>query len=165
MDQDVPQFEALIVPHRSLSSRTLAVLLGVLALLCCATTGVMVWRGAWPVAGFTGAELLLAAVLFRHNARGVRESELVLLSDAGLRIIRTDAKGRRRERVLPPAWLGVRLTDRPGRVPMLTLAARDLNEEVGRCLGEAEKRDLAAALEAALHRFRHPSFENPQLGG
>ena len=163
MDQDVPQFEALIVPHRSLSARALGVLLCALALLCCATTGVMVWRGAWPVAGFTGVELLLAALLFRHNARGVREAELLLLSDSGLRIIRTDAKGRRRERLLPPTWLAVRLTDRPGRVPMLTLVARDHIEEVGRCLGEVEKRDLAAALDAALHRWRNPRFDNRQL--
>ena len=163
MDQDVPQFEALIVPHRSLTPRALGVLLGVLAALCCATTSVMVWRGAWPVAGFTGVELLLAAVLFRHSARGVREAELLLLSENGLRIVRTDAKGRRRERVLPPTWLNVRLTERAGRVPLLTLATRDVTEEVGRALGEEEKRDLAAALDAALHRWRNPGFDNPQL--
>ena len=163
MDQDVLQFEALIVPHRSLSPRALGVLLGVLAALCCATTSVMVWRGAWPVAGFTGAELLLAAVLFRHSARGVREAELLLLSDSGLRIIRIDANGNRRERVLPPAWLNVRLTERAGRVPLLTLAVRDASEEVGRALGEVEKRELAAALDAALRRWRSPGFDNPQL--
>ena len=160
---DVLQFEAVIIPHRSLSPRALWVLLGVLVVLCCATSGVMVWRGAWPVAGFTGVELLLAALLFRHNARGVREAELLLLSDSGLRIIRTDAKGHRRELVLPPAWLNVRLTERPGRVPLLTLNTRDLSEEVGRSLGETEKRDLASALDAALHRWRHPNFENAQL--
>jgi hypothetical protein len=43
--------------------------------------------------------------------------------------------------------------------------ARDFSEEVGRCLGEAEKRDLAAALDAALHRWRNPRFDNPQLSG
>jgi uncharacterized membrane protein len=65
--------------------------------------------------------------------------------------------------VLPPTWLNVRLTERAGRVPLLTLDARDFSEEVGRCLGEAEKRDLAAALDAALHRWRNPRFDNPQL--
>ena len=160
---DVLQFEAVIIPHRSLSPRALWVLLGVLVVLCCATSGVMVWRGAWPVAGFTGIELLLAALLFRHNARAVREAELLLLSENGLRIVRTDAKGHRRELVLPPAWLNVRLTERSGRVPLLTLNTRDLSEEVGRSLGETEKRDLASALDAALHRWRHPNFENAQL--
>jgi uncharacterized membrane protein len=107
--------------------------------------------------------LLLSLPLFRLNARGVREAELLLLSEGSLRIVRTDAKGGRRERVLPPAWLNVRLIERAGRVPLLTLVARDLSEEVGRCLGEAEKRDLAAALGTALHRWRNPRFDNPQL--
>jgi uncharacterized membrane protein len=163
MVHEVPLFEAMIVPHRSLSPRALGVLLGVIAVLCCATTGAVLWSGAWPVGGFTGAELLLAALLFRLNARGVREAELLLLSERSLRIVRTDAKGGRRERVLPPAWLNVRLLERAGRVPLLTLVARGFNEEVGRCLGEAEKRDLAAALDAALHRWRNPRFDNPQL--
>ena len=88
---------------------------------------------------------------------------MLLLSETGLKIVRTDAKGNRRELVLPPAWLNVRLTERPGRVPLLTLNTRDHSEEVGRALGETEKRDLAAALDAALHRWRHPNFENPQL--
>ena len=70
MRRSVLQFEAVIVPHRSLSPRALGMLLGVLVVLCCATTSVMVWRGAWPVAGFTGIELLLAAVLLSlRNAR------------------------------------------------------------------------------------------------
>jgi hypothetical protein len=34
---------------------------------------------------------------------------------------------------------------------------------VGSCLGAAEKRELAAALEDALHRWRNPRFDNPQL--
>ena len=35
--------------------------------------------------------------------------------------------------------------------------------EVGAELGEAEKRDLAEALNLALHRHRNPVFDNPQL--
>ena len=38
-------------------------------------------------------------------------------------------------------------------------------EEVARALGEEEKRELAAALAEALHRLRHPVFENPHLDG
>jgi uncharacterized membrane protein len=51
----------------------------------------------------------------------------------------------------------------PGRVPRLVLTARNVREEIGAALGETEKRDLAAALGAALHRRRNPTFENSQL--
>ena len=48
-------------------------------------------------------------------------------------------------------------------MPRLLLATRGVQEEVGRALGEEEKRDLARALRAALHRSRNPVFDNPQL--
>jgi hypothetical protein len=38
-----------------------------------------------------------------------------------------------------------------------------LEEEVGAQLGEEEKRDLAAALGAAMERWRNPVFDNEQL--
>jgi uncharacterized membrane protein len=124
---------------------------------------VFVWLGAWPVGGFTGLELLLAAFLFRLNARAVRGSEMLLLTEAGLRIIRTSPDGVRRERTLPPAWLNLVIEERPGRVPGLLLVARDVRVEIGRDLGEVEKRDLAEALGGAMDRLRNPRFDNPQL--
>ena len=88
---------------------------------------------------------------------------MLLLSDEGLRVVRTDMAGRRVERRLQSAWLRAGLEERPGRVPALWLSDRGGRMEVGAELGEAEKRDLAAALAAALHRHRNPVFDNPQL--
>ena len=45
----------------------------------------------------------------------------------------------------------------------LLLVAHGVREEVAATLGEEEKRDLWAALRAALHQLRNPSFDNPQL--
>jgi uncharacterized membrane protein len=163
MTEDSLHFEAVIVPHRSLSARGMRRLLAVLCLLSGGTAAGFMWLGAWPVGGFAGLELVLAAFLFRLNARAVRESELVMLSDSGVRIVRTDQAGRRRESVLPAAWLSIRLLERAGQVPALTLVSRDISIEIGRALGESEKRDLAQALEAALERWRNPRFDNPQL--
>ncbi len=163
MDAADVLFEAVIVPHRSLSRRGLRLLLGVIALLCCVNAAVFIHIGAWPVGGFTGVELLLAAVLLRLNATAARASELLLLTPAELRIVRTDPKGRRVESVLSPAWLTVQLEERPGRVSGLWLGTRGTREEIARSLGEDAKRDLAQALAAALDRWRNPRFDNPQL--
>jgi uncharacterized membrane protein len=163
METDQVMFEALIVPHRSLSRRGRALVLLALGAVCCVNVGVSIVTRAWPVGGFAGAELLLAAYLLRRNARDARASELVLLSEQSLRIIRTDAKGARQEQTLSPFWLTMHLQDRPGRVPTLLLTAQGRHEEVGRSLGEAEKRDLARALSDALHRWRNPVFDNTQL--
>jgi uncharacterized membrane protein len=158
-------FEAVIVPYRSLSPRALRLLIGTVCALSCGTSTVFWWLGAWPVAGFTGAEILLAILLLRHNARAQRASEVVLLREDAMRVIRTDMNGRREELTLPAAWLNVALEEKPGRVPGLFLVVRGRREEVARSLGEAEKRDLAEALRAALHGWRNPRFDNPQLRG
>ena len=108
---------------------------------------------AWPVIGFSVVEVGVAVLLLRLNARRARASEVVLLSHDALRIVRTDARGKREERSLSPAWLNVLLQDEPGRVPRLFLMARNMREEIAGHLWEAEKRDLATALTDALHRI------------
>ncbi len=161
--QDV-LFEAMIVPHRSLSRRGLRLVMGGIGVICAANLIVFGYLRAWPVCGFAGGELVLAAALLRLNALGARASELLLLTPEALRVVRTDAKGvRREERVLKPAWLAVHIEERPGRVPALWVGSHGVREELGRFLGEAEKRDLARALAEALHRWRNPVFDNPQL--
>lgn len=162
-DADELLFEAVIVPHRSLSRRGLWLLIGTIC-LACTLTGLRFWMiGAWPVLGFSVVEIGLAVLLLRINARRARATELVLLSADALRLVRTSATGERHEKVLSPAWLNVVLEDRPGRVPKLFLAWREQREEIAASLGEVEKRDLAMALRQALHHLRNPRFYNAQL--
>ena len=71
-------FEAVLVPHRSLSPRGLRVLMGVLIVSVMAMSSVFWLLGAWPVVGFSGVEVGLAAVLLRANAAGGRSSEMLL---------------------------------------------------------------------------------------
>ena len=156
-------FEAVIVPHRSLAPRGLCILVAVICLLCGLTVLRFWLLGAWPVAVFSVVDIGFAIVLLWLNARRARASELVLLSEDVLRIVRTDRTGRRRECVLPAAWLNAMLEEPPGRVPTLVLVSRNVREEIGAALGESEKRDLAAALRDALHQVRNPRFDNPQL--
>ena len=156
-------FQALIVPHRSLSPRgvraVIALMLGCTALVL---LRILLIR-AWVVLPFSIVEVGLAIVLLLVNARIGRASELVMLTDAALSVTRTDRAGRRQECRLSPAWIQVVLEEPPGAVPRLVLAARDRREEIGALLGEAEKRDLAASLRQALWQMRNPVFDNPQL--
>lgn len=156
-------FEAVIVPHRSLSQTGLCLVLGAVLACCLASGTVFALAGAWPVGVFAGAELLLAGLLVRLHLRAARASEMLLLSPDGLRVVRTSPRGAVHSRTLPADWMTVRLEERPGRVPALLLLGHGLREEVGRALGEEAKRDLAEALAAALHRRRNPVFDNPQL--
>lgn len=156
-------FQALIVPHRSLSPKGLRRVI-YLILACTALVLLRVWLAhAWPVLGFGVIEIGMAIVLLCWNARRARASELILLTEQTLSIIRTNPAGRRIEHHLPVGWLNVVMEEEPGRLPRVVLASRAVREEVGAVLGETERRDLAVALRDALWRMRNPLFDNPQL--
>ncbi len=157
------QFEAVIVPHRSLSATGLRILLGVVLAACIISSTVFALVGAWPVGIFAGLELILAAILFRLHLRAARASELLLLAPDGLRIVRTSPAGAVSTSHLQADWMTVRLEERPGRVPALMLLGHNRRVEIARTLGEGAKRTLAQALADALHRRRNPVFDNPQL--
>jgi uncharacterized membrane protein len=161
--EDPILFQAEVTPHRSLSARGLRLIIAFVCTVSLGTTTLFWSLGAWPIAGFNGGEILLAMVLLRAHQKSARAREVLLLSGAGLRILRVDAQGRQSEQTLPAGWLNVILTERPGRVPGLYLTARGAQVEVARSLGEPEKRDLAEALAGALHRLKNPVFDNPQL--
>ena len=160
---DATAFEAVIIPHRSLGRVGLRWLVGFIVLLSTGISAGLWFVGAWPAVLFNGAEILLAVVLLRRNARAAQASEILLLSPAGLRIVRTDVGGCRTERMLRSGWLSAVLEERAGRAPALWLSDRGQRMEVGAELGEIEKRDLAAALREALYQHRNPVFDNPQL--
>ena len=58
--------------------------------------------------------------------------------------------------MLPAGWLNAVMEEPPGRVPRLLLVAHGVREEIATTLGEAEKRDLSAALRAALAPAAQP---------
>ncbi len=156
-------FEAVIKPHRSLSYRAMFMVMGAMLAVSLFITSEMAHLGAWPVIGFNLADMLLALTLFWLNMRAARSCETISLSEESLAITRTDASGRRTSFSLPPDWLNVVLEERPGTVPKLLFSSRGKSFEVARALGEAQKRDLAQALSRAMHRWRNPRFDNPQL--
>jgi uncharacterized membrane protein len=156
-------FQAVVMPHRSLSPRGLRVLIAAICGSSLLITTLFFIMGAWPIAGFSGVEITLAVLLLRLNAREARRSEVIMLTPGQIRVIRTDVKGRRSERQMDASWLNVVVQERAARVPALLLCSRHAQEEVAREIGEVAKRELADGLAAALYRWRHPVFDNPQL--
>jgi len=158
-----PIFEALIIPHRSLSPNGVRWLLGGIGGLS-ALIALRFWLlGAWPVIGFSVIEIGAAIFLVMLNVHRARSSERVLLDSDMIRVVRTNPSGLTRETALSAAWLNVVVEQEPARVPRLLLGTRNQWEEIGTALGEAEKLDLARALKEALYKLRHPEFDNPQL--
>ncbi len=76
-----PLFEAIIIPHRSLSRRGVMILCLSVAGLSSLLALRFWFIGAWPVAGFSVIEVGLFVFLLRLNVRHARQSELVLLTE------------------------------------------------------------------------------------
>src|ERR1700712_637372 len=86
---DLPLFEIRMLANRRLlprAMRRVILLLTGASLLISA----LFWHlGAWPVPGFCGAEVLVACLLLRRNARGGRASEAIVLRPDVLLLSRT----------------------------------------------------------------------------
>ena len=157
-------FEAICTPSRSLGRRGMRLVAAALLGGSAVTGGLFLALGAWPVLGFTGLEATLVLGLMGLHRRWSRRSmEVLVLTGDRLTIRRTDGRGRREEFSIDPYWARLRLEERPGRVSLLVLRQRGRAIEIGRLLGDEQKRDLAGALGDALRRWREPVFDNPQL--
>jgi uncharacterized membrane protein len=159
--QDAPPiFEARTAPLDSLGPRGFRIVAWLLGGAFAATGVVFALVGAWPVLLFAGAEgLLVLGLLALYRRTAARDSEWVTVADGRVRVRRR--RGRRVETLeLDAFW--ARLAREEGR---LLLGQRDRRIEVGCFLGPEEREAFGAELEAALHRARNPSFDNPQLRG
>ena len=164
MDEDDRTiFEAVLTPHRSLTGTQASAVALVLSGLSVSLGGALAWLGAWPVLGFSGAEIAIAAALLVRHARAGRATEHVRLTGRMIHVVRDDGRGRVQRRAFSTAWLAVALEERPGTVSRLVLRGRGLAFEIAPVLGEDEKRAFGAALAVALDDLRSPRFDNVQL--
>src|SRR5690606_5270872 len=131
-----------------------AVLIGIVAAVNFAAGAYFMARGAWPVFGFCGLEVLAVWWAFRANYRAARAHETVQLSDDELRVRRVDAKGRAEAVSLQPHWARVRLSRRPDDSTHLHLASHGREVEIAAMLSPPEKADFARALEEALAKLK-----------
>ena len=157
-------FNALITPHRSLSMRGFAILIGIVAAVNFASGVLFMAKGAWPVFGFCGLEVAAVWWAFRANYRSARAHETVQLSDDELRVRRVDAKGKAQAFSFQPYWVKVALHEEPDESTHLHLTSHGRGIEVAAALSPPERADFARALERALAKLRGaPSVERASL--
>jgi uncharacterized membrane protein len=159
-------FEAVTTPACSCGRDGLRLVTLLLVLPAIGLAALSATVGAWPVIGFLAVALALAlALLALHRRRSARQVEIVTLTADRLTVMRIDGDGRPAvEATLEPYWSRVWLHERAGAACELWLTQpRHRAIEIGCYLGDAERRELATALGAALRRYREPVFDNPQL--
>ncbi len=147
-------FERVLVPHRSLPHRgfrLLMLLLGVLSF----TVGIaFVAVGAWPVVGFFGLDVALLYLAFRLSYRSARQREVLRLAGDDFTVERVGIYGERQAWRFQAFWLRVALEERHGTAPRLVIGSHGRRLVIGHFLPPLSRRELAAALGAALTRWR-----------
>jgi uncharacterized membrane protein len=151
-EEDPVVFDAVLQPHRSLSQRGFAILMGGVGAACLVNGAVFLTIGAWPVFGFFGGEALLFYLLFQLNYRSARMFERVWFNRRQLTVERHDAGGRERRWTFQPYWLRVTMDDPPRHDSRLVLTSHGRSLVIGSFLTPEERLDFARALRAALAR-------------
>jgi uncharacterized membrane protein len=157
-----PVFQALIVPHRSLTRRGVIAVAALLLLLSLTVALRFWWLGAWPVAGLCLLEGPFVLLLLALNLRSARASELIMLNPQQITVVRTDPAGRRQYLSLPSGWLRVDLEDAKGS-SRIVLSSHGRLCEIGGFLHESDRLSLFEALRDAVYGVRNPRFDNAQL--
>ncbi len=145
-------FDAILTPHRSLGRPGFAILMAVVAAVNIGLGISFTLRGAWPIFGFCGLDVLLFYIMFQLNYRSARMFERIRLLPDELIVERHDRRGHKQSWSFQPYWLRIAMDDPPDHGSQLVLSSHGRSLAVGSFLTAAERFDLAQALHRALQR-------------
>ena len=154
MESAKPFFEAVVRPHRSLDAFGFKLLMAVLIAANSAFGIFMLLRGAWPVAGFLGLDVLGVYIAFRLSYAQAAAFERITISGNDLVVAQVNARGRGREWRCPSYWASVGLDEENDERGVLTVGSHGKRIEIGAFLHPDERADLGRQLRAALLRSR-----------
>ena len=145
--------DVVLHPYRSLPPQGFFAIMAVLAGASLLAGTISIAIGAWPIFGFFGLDVALVYVAFRVSYRRARQHEAVRLTERALTVEQVSVKGECRHWQFEPFWLRVHL-DGTAERNSLTLASHGRSLVLGSFLAPAERHQFAAALTAALTRWR-----------
>jgi uncharacterized membrane protein len=144
------RFQTVLRPYRSASTKTLNIIIWVMATAWAIVALGFSAAGAWPVTGFLGIDVLALYIALHWNNRAGLACELINLLDNELIIEKVDLKGRSQSWSFQPYWVRIELAeDLQGR-GILTLQSHGKSITIGTFLTNEARKDLAQALKHEL---------------
>jgi uncharacterized membrane protein len=152
---DEPFFmDAVITPHRSMSSKGFIILIGVLTAINATSAAFFVMIGAGPIPIFLGLDLLAVIVAFAASNREARRHERIRVTAREVRVIQASPRGEETVWVSPTAFTRVAQVGDAGDADFLRLRLSDRELRVARDLSRPERLAFAKALDRAIWRAR-----------
>lgn len=152
---DAPIFRALLVPYRSLGRRGFTVLMLFVGFVSLATGVSFLVKGAWPVFGFFGLDVLLVWIAFKASYRAARAREEVSVSRTDLWVRKTSPKGIVRESHYNPFWARFQVSRHEEiGITRMAVSGQGRSTEIGSFLNPDDRESFATAFNHALLRAK-----------
>ena len=148
------QFQAVLYPNRSLGNFGLKIVISVFVVYTILVSGFFLTKGAWPITGFLGIEILLVLWLLRESFKSARDFETVCLTDKELIIQEHSNRQGQKTWVFEPYWARVELKQGRQDNKSLRIVSHGNGVIVGEFLTDEEKEDLADNLKQQLSNWK-----------
>jgi uncharacterized membrane protein len=152
---DGPYFmDAVITPHRSLSSRGFIILIAILTTINAASAVMFFAMGAAPVPIFLGLDVTAVVIAFAVSNRAAANHECVRVTAQEVCVIWRTPRGERVVWVSPTRFTRVVLMGAEGQEDDLHICQSDKALRLARALSRPERLAFASALDRAIWRAR-----------
>ena len=145
-------YEIYLYPYRSLNKTGFFILMFALGLISFIAGIVFMLKGAWPVFGFFGLDVLLVYIFFKINFKSGRKKEIIILTKNQLIIEVYDSKKILKKHYLDANWLKINLTKLKNKMNKLQISSKNKSIIIGSFLGYQEKISVAKSLHKALKK-------------
>ena len=146
-------YEISLYPYRSLNKTGFFILMFSLGFVSFVAGIIFMIKGAWPVFGFFGLDVLLVYIFFKINFRSGKKKEILILTKNQLIIEFYNSKKISKTYYLDAHWLQIRLSKLKNEVSKLKISSKNKSIIIGSFLRYQEKIDVVKSLKKALKKY------------
>ena len=150
----IPILNIILYPHRSLSPKGFLMLMLCIIFVSFSIGAFFMLKGAWPVFGFFGLDVLLVYIAFKVNYHNAKRYEKIRLWKNSLIIKKTSDNGKSNTWKFNPYWVRLEMKKSQSRSSDLNLSSHGKTISIGSFLSNQEKEEVANTLLLHLKKLR-----------
>ena len=145
-------YEISLYPYRSLNKIGFFILMFALGLVSFIAGIIFMLKGAWPVFGFFGLDILLVYIFFRLSFKSGKEFEIVNLTKKKLIIKKYKEKKIIKTYILDANWVKIQIQNPLEHSSKLQISSKNKSIIIGSFLRLDEKIEVLQNIENALRK-------------
>jgi len=150
----IPILNIVLYPHRSLSPKGFLMLMLCIVFVSFSIGIFFMLKGAWPVLGFFGLDVILIYIAFKINYHEAKQYESIKLWENNLVIKKRLHNGRPNVWKFNPYWVRLEIKENESRLSNLNLSSHGKTISIGSFLSNEEKKKIASTLTLHLNKLK-----------